>query len=132
MLSGKIYRNPSIDFLIKKALERKEVIQSKSGALVVYTGKYTGRSPQDKFIVDTPKIHSQIDWNKINLPISPVYYQKLYKKIKNFFFSQSEVFIVNTLVGAEKKYSLKLQVICQYAYQALFATYLFRSVLSLS
>ena len=59
MLSGKIYRNSSIDFLIKKSLERKETIESKSGALVTYTGKYTGRSPNDKFIVDTPKIHNK-------------------------------------------------------------------------
>jgi phosphoenolpyruvate carboxykinase (ATP) len=62
MLSGKIYRNPPVDFLIKKALERKEVIQSKSGALVAYTGKYTGRSPNDKFIVDSPAVHDKINW----------------------------------------------------------------------
>ncbi len=70
MLSGKIYRNLSIDLLTKHALERKEVVKSKSGALVSYTGKYTGRSPNDRFIVDTPKIHNKINWSKTNVPIS--------------------------------------------------------------
>lgn len=60
MLSDKICHNLSIDLLIDKALERKEVIKSKSGALVTYTGKYTGRSPNDRFIVDTPEIHEKI------------------------------------------------------------------------
>ncbi|MDO9028674.1 MAG: phosphoenolpyruvate carboxykinase (ATP), partial [Candidatus Roizmanbacteria bacterium] len=126
MLSGKIYRNSSIDFLIKKALERKEVIKSESGALVVYTGKYTGRSPNDKFIVDTPKIHNKINWGKTNVAISENYYKKLKNKVVGFFNQQKEIFVVDAQVGADKKNSIKLRVYCQYAYQAIFATHLFR------
>lgn len=126
MLSGKIYRNSSIDFLVKKALERKEVIKSKSGALVTYTGKYTGRSPNDKFIVDTPKIHDKINWGKVNVPISKNNYDKLYKKITGFFESEKELFVVDATVGADKKNFINLRVYCQYAYQAIFATHLFR------
>jgi len=126
MLSGKIYHNQSIDFLIKKALERKEVIKSKSGALVVYTGKYTGRSPNDKFIVDTPKIHNKINWGKVNAPISKDHYDQLHNKIINFFNQEEEVFVVDAQVGADKNNAIKLRVYCQYAYQAIFATHLFR------
>ncbi len=126
MLSGKIYRNSSIDFLIKKSLERKETIESKSGALVTYTGKYTGRSPNDKFIVDTPKIHNKINWGKTNAPISKENYNKLYKKIAGFFDSEKELFVVDAQVGTDKKNSINLRVYCQYAYQAIFATHLFR------
>ncbi len=126
MLSGKIYRNPSINFLIKKALERKEVIRSKSGALVTYTGKYTGRSPDDKFIVDTPEIHNKINWGKVNVPISKDHYNQLHKKIINFFNQEEEIFVVDAQVGADKKNSINLRVYCQYAYQAIFATHLFR------
>lgn len=126
MYSGKIYRNSTIDFLIDKALERKEVIQSKSGALVTYTGKYTGRSPNDRFIVDTPSIHEKINWGKINVPISKNYYNQLHKKITAFFNAEKELFVVDAQVGADKKNSVNLRVYCQYAYQAIFATHLFR------
>jgi phosphoenolpyruvate carboxykinase (ATP) len=126
MLNEKIYRNPSVDFLIKKALERKEVIQSKSGALVTYTGKYTGRSPNDKFIVDSPSSHDKINWGKVNIPISKKNYDVLYKKIISFFNSEKELFVIDAHVGADKKNSINLRVYCQYAYQAIFATHLFR------
>ncbi|MFA6016985.1 MAG: phosphoenolpyruvate carboxykinase (ATP) [Patescibacteria group bacterium] len=126
MLSGKIYRNLSIDQLTKYALDRKEVIKSKSGTLVTYTGKYTGRSPNDKFIVDSPSIHDKINWGKTNVPISKENYDKLYKKISGFFESEKELFIVDAQVGADKKNSINLRVYCQYAYQAIFATHLFR------
>ena len=67
--NGQVYRNLSIPTLVQKALERKEGILSDKGALVVETGKYTGRSPDDKFIVDTPAVHDSIAWGKINVPI---------------------------------------------------------------
>jgi len=126
MKDGSILRNLSVDALIKKALLNKEVIQSKSGALVVYTGKYTGRSPNDKFIVDSQKVHDKINWGKVNVPISTENYRKLFQKIFNFFSTQKEIYVVDALVGAQKKHLIKLRVYCQYAYQALFSTHLFR------
>ncbi len=121
-----IHQNLSIDLLIDKALERKEVIQSKSGALVTYTGRYTGRSPRDRFIVDSPVVHDKINWGKVNVPISKDSYDKLYKKISSFFDSEKEVFVVDAQVGADKKNSINLRVYCQYAHQAIFVTHLFR------
>ncbi len=126
MPNGKIYRNPSVDFLIKKTLEKKEAIESASKTLVVYTGQYTGRSPDDKFIVDTKKIHDKINWGKVNVPISPENFKKLETKTKKFLNNLSELFIVDSYVGAEKKYQLPVRIISETAYQALFATYLFR------
>jgi len=126
MKDGSMLRNLSVNKLIKKALLNKEVVQAKSGALVVYTGKYTGRSPNDKFIVDSPKVHNQINWGKINVPISETNYQKLFQKTSDFFSAQKEIYVVDVLVGAQKKHSIKLRVYCQYAYQALFSTHLFR------
>lgn len=126
MINGSVYKNLSVNALIKKALDNHEVIKSKSGAIVVYTGKYTGRSPNDRFIVDSPAIHNKINWGKINLPMTEKNYEKLYKKITDFFSTQKEVFVVDCLAGASKKYSIKLRVFCQYAYQALFATHLFK------
>ncbi len=126
MKDSSILRNLSVDQLIKKALGNKEVIRSQSGTLVVYTGKYTGRSPNDKFIVDSPTIHEKINWGKVNVPISESNYNNLYKKTSEFFSTQKEIYVVDCKVGASKKHSIKLRVYCQYAYEAIFATHLFR------
>ena len=128
MKAAKVYYNPSVDFLIKHALEKKEAVSARHGTLVVYTGRYTGRSPNDKFIVDTKKVHNKINWGKVNLPTTPAVYEKLLKKVKNFFDSQKEVYIVDAAAGAQKKHSLKLRVYCESTYQALFSTHLFRKI----
>lgn len=60
----RVYRNLSPAILVEKAIERGEGTLSSTGALVVTTGKYTGRSPEDKFIVDTEAIHDSIAWEK--------------------------------------------------------------------
>ncbi len=126
MFTGKVLRNLTIEELIKRSLKNQETVQAKSKTLVVYTGKYTGRSPDDKFIVDSKKIHSKIDWGKVNKPISEKSYQQLYQKLINFFNNQNEIYVVDCLVGADKNHQIKLRVYCQYAYQAIFATHQFR------
>ena len=65
-----VYRNLTPAQLTEAALRLGEGSLSNTGALVVTTGKYTGRSPKDKFIVDTESIHNEIAWGKVNRPIS--------------------------------------------------------------
>ena len=57
-----VYRNLTPAQLTEHALRRGEGTLSNTGALVVTTGKYTGRSPNDKFIVDTEGVHNDIAW----------------------------------------------------------------------
>ena len=63
-----VYRNLQPAQLVEEALRRGEGTLSNSGALVVKTGKYTGRSANDKFIVDTPAVHDDIAWGKVTVP----------------------------------------------------------------
>ena len=63
------YRNLTPAELTERALARGEGKLSNTGALVIKTGKYTGRSPNDRFIVDSPDVHDKVDWGKINMPI---------------------------------------------------------------
>lgn len=60
-----VYRNLTPAQLTEAALRRGEGKLSNTGALVVTTGKYTGRSPKDKFIVDTPSVHDDIAWEAL-------------------------------------------------------------------
>ena len=63
-----VYRNLTPAKLVEKALCRGEGKLSATGALCVTTGKYTGRSPDDKFIVDSKGVHDDIAWGKVNVP----------------------------------------------------------------
>ena len=76
-----VYRNLTVAELTERALARGEGTLSNTGALVVKTGKYTGRSPNDRFVVDTPSIHDDIDWGSVNVPISPEHFDAIYQKI---------------------------------------------------
>lgn len=128
MKAAKVYHNPSVDFLIKRALAKKEAVPTKYGTLVVYTGRYTGRSPNDKFIVDTKLVHNKINWGKVNLATTPAVFAKLFKKVRDFFDNQKEFYVVDAVAGAQKKHALKLRVYCESTYQALFSTHLFRKI----
>ena len=80
---AQVYRNLTPAELVEHALKREEGILSASGALVVTTGKYTGRSPKDKYIVDTPGIHEKIAWGNVNKPIEKEKFDSIYKKSRN-------------------------------------------------
>ena len=123
---GRVHQNPPVDWLIEHSLKKKEVIRSKNGALIVYTGKYTGRSPKDKFIVDTPSIYDKIDWGPVNQPISEEKFNKLYKKISNYLSRQDDLYIFDGFVGADELYKMHVRVVSEFAYQSLFATHLLR------
>lgn len=124
--NGTVHRNLSPDALVSHAVKKKEAVLSKSGAVVVYTGKYTGRSPNDKFIVDTPLVHDQIDWGKVNMPISQQHFKKLYKKMSAYLSALDHLYIFDGFAGADEKYKLHVRVVSEYAYQSLFMQHLLR------
>ena len=76
-----VYRNLTPAQLTEHALRRGEGTLSNKGALVVKTGKYTGRSANDKFIVDSQGVHDDIAWGKVNKPISQERFDALYEKV---------------------------------------------------
>ena len=97
--NGTVYRNLAIPALVEKALKRKEGILSDTGALCVETGKYTGRSPDDKFIVDTPAVHDSIAWGKINVPISEERFESIKGKMLAYLQGK-ELFVFDGFAGA--------------------------------
>ena len=114
-----VYRNLSPAQLVEIALKRGEGQLSSTGALVVTTGKYTGRSPKDKFIVDTENIHNEIAWGKVNKPISRERFNALKDKVTKYL-QDKDIFIFDGYAGADKKYTQKFRVINELASQNLF------------
>lgn len=120
----KIYKNASVSQLVEIAVQREEGVLSDKGALVVNTGKYTGRSPKDRFIVRDKITEDTINWGNVNLPIDEEVFNKLYTHVTDYL-KEKELFVFDGYVGASKKYRLPIRVVCECAYQAVFANQMF-------
>ena len=116
---AKIYRNLTPSELIEHALSRKEGTLSETGALVVTTGKYTGRSPKDKYIVDTAGIHDKIAWGNVNKPIEKEKFDSIYNKLIAYLQNR-EIFIFDGMAGADPTCRRKFRIINERASQNLF------------
>lgn len=117
--NGTVYRNLSVPSLVEKALARGEGHLSDTGALVVETGKYTGRSPDDKFIVDTPEVHDEIAWGKINVPIEESKFDAIKAKMLAYL-QNKDIFVFDGFAGADPKYKQNFRIINERASQNLF------------
>src|SRR5690606_16311899 len=115
----------SVPKLVEKVIERNEGQLTSTGAVVVTTGKYTGRSPKDKFFVAEESVKNKIDWGDINQPISSTTFVNLYKKVLDYLKEKDEIFVFKGFAGADPKYRLPIQVINEYAWHNLFAHQLF-------
>ena len=115
----------SVPQLVEKATSRGEAVLTSTGAVKAETGKYTGRSPQDKYIVDEPISKDKIDWGSVNQPISSSHFEALYTKVMNYLKEQNELFVFKGFAGADKDSRLSIQVINEYAWHNLFAHQLF-------
>ncbi|PLS01998.1 phosphoenolpyruvate carboxykinase (ATP) [Neobacillus cucumis] len=115
----------SVPQLVEKVLERKEGTLTSTGAVCVTTGKYTGRSPQDKFIVLEESTKNKIAWGTTNQPISEEIFTGLYHKVLDYLRRKDEFFVFKGFAGADKKSRLPIQVINEMAWHNLFAEQLF-------
>lgn len=111
--------------LAEFAVKRGEGKFSSTGALTTSTGKYTGRSPNDKFIVLDEVSRDQIAWGSVNVPIDEDKFQSLYKRAVDYLESLDEIFVFDGYVGADPEHQMPLRVINQFAWQNLFARQLF-------
>src|ERR671921_812508 len=105
---GKVHRNLSVPSLIEIAIYRKEGNLSSTGAFSVKTGKFTGRSPDDKYIVDDEYTHNSIDWGKVNHSISEENFEKIFTRMKKYIDGK-EFFVFDGFVGADKTSRLPLR-----------------------
>lgn len=119
-----VFYNLSIPELLEHAIRKGEGIFSSTGALVVFTGKYTGRSPQDRYIVDNAEVHNHIDWGKINIPISEEVFERLYENLCAYFQGR-DVYVYDGFVGVDPEYRLPVRFINEYAYQNVFVQNMF-------
>jgi phosphoenolpyruvate carboxykinase (ATP) len=121
---GRVYRQPTTALLYTHALARGEGRLAEGGPLCVDTGRYTGRSPQDKFVVQEPGSESRIWWGKVNQPLSEAHFDGLREKVVAHLDAQ-DLYVVDAFAGADEDHRISVRVITDRPYHALFAKTMF-------
>jgi phosphoenolpyruvate carboxykinase (ATP) len=122
---NRVYWNLTTPSLVEQVIERGEGSLAQNGAVVVKTGKHTGRSPNDKFITrqNTPD-DDLIWWGKVNKPCNSDQFDCLYNRVTAYLQGR-DIFIQDLQAGAYPEYSLPIRVITENAWHSLFARDLF-------
>jgi phosphoenolpyruvate carboxykinase (ATP) len=110
--------------LYEHAIRRREGVIAPGGAFLATTGKHTGRAPKDKFFVEEPTSKDVISWGDVNRPCSPAIFERAHARIASYLQGK-DVFVQDVLAGADPDYRLKVRVVTETAWHALFARNMF-------
>ena len=120
----KTYWNLSPNQLTAHTMRAGQGLLSDTGALVIKTGKFTGRSPNDRYIVKDGLTANSVDWGTINTPFSPRRYDELYQKVTQYLEGKA-VYVKDAYACADEKYRLNIRLVSEYAWSNLFAHNMF-------
>lgn len=116
---ARVYCNLSPADLAEHAIRRGEATLTNQGALCALTGKYTGRSPRDKFLVDSGQTHDIIDWT-VNTPLSPTNFDALLDRLSSYAHDK-KLFVFDGFAGADPRYRVPVRIVTEHAWHCLFA-----------
>ena len=123
--AGTVHWNPSTSQLYTDALTRGEGRLAEGGPLAVDTGKHTGRSPKDKFVVREPGSDERIWWGDVNAEISEEHFEGLREKVTAHVGGGDDLYVVDAFAGADPKQRIAVRVVTNHPYHALFARTMF-------
>ncbi len=123
---GAVHENLPPARLVEAAVRRREGMISESGALVAKTGKRTGRSPKDRFIVENDLTKDTVDWGAVNKSFPTEKFDEILEKATTYLENLDEVYVVDAYAGADSRYRLNVQIVTELAWHALFVRQLFR------
>src|SRR5262245_19544621 len=106
--------------LYEEAVRRGEGRIAGGGALSVHTGLHTGRSPNDKFIVQEPHSEAHVDWGKVNRPIAAKQFDTLCKRLFGAL-KNKELFVQDCIAGADPRYQVPIRIITETSWHSLFS-----------
>ncbi|MFA9200228.1 MAG: phosphoenolpyruvate carboxykinase [Cypionkella sp.] len=115
-----IHANLGTPALVEEALKRGEGQLTRHGALLVDTGKFTGRSVKDKFIVRDATTEETINWGPVNQPMTPEHWAALKADFLAELKGQRELFVADLFGGSQPEYRVNVRVINQLAWHNLF------------
>ena len=115
-----IYAHLPAVALLEHALHRREGTLAENGAFVVETGKFTGRSPKDKYFVEEPNSRDKIWWGVVNHKLTEDSFDRLHQRIAAYL-REKDVFVQDLFGGADARYRLPVRVVTEKAWHSLFA-----------
>jgi phosphoenolpyruvate carboxykinase (ATP) len=122
---GEVHWNLIAPELFKAAARRNEGEFAEMGPFVAVTTPHTGRSPNDKFVVREPSSENDVDWGKVNKPISAENYQLLLKDVRKYLNEASELFVEDLYCGADAEYRLSVRYVSPNAWHMAFVRNMF-------
>ena len=122
---GTVVHNPTTARLYTHALKHDLGRLAHGGPLVVDTGKHTGRSPKDKFVVEEPGSRDRIWWGEVNRPLAEDRFEALRAKVVAFLDEQPTLYVVDHFAGADRAHRIGVRVVTASPYHALFAKTMF-------
>lgn len=121
---AQIHYQMNVSSMIENALKHGEGLLAETGALTADTGKFTGRSPKDRFIVKDNITAASVDWGEVNQPISRSVYGHLVNKL-GMHLSKKTLYVRDVTACADPNYQLSLRVVTETAYQNIFVNNMF-------
>ncbi|WP_447642466.1 MULTISPECIES: phosphoenolpyruvate carboxykinase (ATP) [Chitinophagaceae] len=124
MKVSKVNYQLTVDELIQQTLDLGQGKLSDTGALCINTGKFTGRSPKDRFIVKDAITSDTVDWGDVNIPFDPEAFDKLHDKVTTYL-SNKEIWVRDSYVCADPNYRITVRSIMEKPWADLFCNNLF-------
>ena len=106
----KVYWNPNVPELVEFVVRRGEGELTQLGAVRTLTGKRTGRSPKDKFIVRDATTETDVAWGKVNRPTTPAVFDRLLRKTIDHL-NAHDLFVTDAWAGADPAYGMPIRVV---------------------
>ena len=125
ILNSNIKFNFSSKQLSEISVNKKQAKLTSTNAISINTGKFTGRSPEDRFIVEDQNTKDHIWWGDINKPFESEKFDLLQQKVCDYLNKRDELFVRDAFACANKKYKLNIRVVNEYAWSNLFALNMF-------
>ena len=122
---GTIHWNLVAPELVQNAVRRGEGELADMGPFVANTAPHTGRSPNDKFVVDEPGTHGDVDWGKVNKPISAAHFDALLADVTRYLNGLDELFVQDLYCAADAKHRLSVRYVTPNAWHSLFVRNMF-------
>ncbi|NJB84775.1 phosphoenolpyruvate carboxykinase (ATP) [Lewinella marina] len=117
--------NLKVAALVEDTITQGQGHLSDTGALIINTGKFTGRSPKDRFIVEDDITRDTVDWGKINIPIGQEAFDQLLEKTLDYAQGLDAVYVRDAYACASRKYRINIRVYTEYPWQNMFAYNMF-------